>query len=150
MSKDVLMKVFAIFVVVVLLSALGWLWVGNVLTDGNGPGGKDPYGVPPVGSGLSTPFIVDFNDPTFQADPLDYTLPLEEGDIANLEEFASSMDLTDAQLEFLLENGIVGLGKDGVGYVSFSAAYEALQKDARGCVLGRIDLAQSRVSPQIY
>ena len=129
MSKDVLMKVFAIFVVVVLLSALGWLWVGNVLTDGNGPGGKDPYGVPPVGSGLSTPFIVDFNDPTFQADPLDYTLPLEEGDIANLEEFASSMDLTDAQLEFLLENGIVGLGKDGVGYVSFSAAYEALQKD---------------------
>ena len=53
MSKDVLMKVFAIFVVVVLLSALGWLWVGNVLTDGNGPGGKDPYGVPPVGSGTA-------------------------------------------------------------------------------------------------
>ncbi len=131
MSKDVLMKISAILAVVVLLTALGWLWVGDVLDDGNGdgPGDGSPYGVPPVGSGLSTPFYVVFDDPEFQADPLDYELPLGEGDVVEFQDFVDRMDLTDDQVAFLLANGMVGIGEDGQGFVSFGAAYEYIQKD---------------------
>ncbi len=127
MVKDVLMKVSALLAVVILISALGWLWLGNsILADDNTTGNELPDWVPMVGSGLETPFMVDFNDPSFEADPLDYTLPLTEDQVANLQSFTS---LTPAQLQFLLNNGMVGLANNGRGYVSFSAAYEMIQKD---------------------
>ena len=129
MSKDMLMKVSSVLVVAVLLTALGWLWLGDALDDGDGNGDENPYGVPPVGSGLTTPFYVDFSDPEFQADPLDYQLPLEEGDVVDFQEFVDRMDLTEDQVSFLLENGMVGIGGDGEGFVSFGAAYEHIQKD---------------------
>ncbi len=128
MVKDVLMKVSALLAVVILISALGWLWLGNsILDDDNMTGDELPDWVPMVGSGLETPFLVDFNDPSFEANPLDYTLPLTEDQLANLESVSS---LTPAQLQFLLANGMVGVATNGVGYVSFSAAYESIQKDS--------------------
>ncbi len=127
MMKDLLMKVSALLAVVILISALGWLWLGNsFLDDDDTAGGELPDWVPMVGSGLATPFMVDFNDPSFEANPLDYTLPLTEDQVANLQSVSS---LTPAQLQFLLTNGMVGVATNGVGYVSFSAAYEMIQKE---------------------
>lgn len=126
--KDVLMKISALLAVVILMSALGWLWLGNSIIDDDHMADDElPDWVPMVGSGLSTPFIVDFNDPSFKADPLDYSLPLTEDQVANLQ---SVSHLTPAQLQFLLTNGMVGIAKNGVGFISFAKAYESIQKDS--------------------
>ncbi len=131
MSKDVLMKISAILVVGILMSALGWLWLANTDTieDDRTDDGV-PQGVPPVGSGLVTPFIVDFQDPSYMADPLDYTLPLTGDQVDNLNSMTSSTDLTQAQLQFLLNNGMVGVARNGWGFTSFSSAYDWIQKDS--------------------
>jgi hypothetical protein len=131
MSKDILMKIFAIAVVGILMSALGWLWLANYPTDGSdGPGGDGLYEAPPVGSGLTTPFQEDFQDPSYEVDPLDYTLPLTEDQVLNLQSVAKAIDLTAAQVQFLMENGMVGVAKNGIGFVSFSTAYEYIQKNS--------------------
>ena len=115
--------------VVILMSALGWLWLGNsLLDDGDITGEELPDWVPFVGTGISTPFMVDFNDPSYVADPLDYTLPLTDDQVVNLQSIYS---LTPAQMQFLLTNGMVGIARNGGGYVSFSAAYESIQKKSR-------------------
>lgn len=120
--KDVLMKVSAILAVGILISALGWLWLAN-------PDDSEQPWVPPVGIGLATPFVVEFDDPTYKVDPLDYSLPLSEDEVVNLQSITSSESLTQAQLRFLLNNGMVGLAQNGQGFISFSSAYERIQKD---------------------
>ena len=130
--KSIALKISAVLVVATLLVAGGWLWFANYANDGNeGLDGVGPSDLPPVGSGLWTPFTVEFQDPSYKMNPLDYTLPLTSDEVGNLMSVTSMTDMTPAQLQFLLDNGMVGLAKNGQGYVSFSAAYEFLQKDAQ-------------------
>ncbi|MCK5253594.1 MAG: DUF3160 domain-containing protein, partial [Thermoplasmata archaeon] len=130
--KSIALKISAVLVVATLLVAGGWLWFANYANDGNeGPDGVGPSALPPVGSGLWTPFTVEFQDPSYKVDPLDYTLPLASDEVNNLVSVTSMTDMTPAQIQFLLDNGMVGLAKNGQGFVSFSAAYEFLQKDAQ-------------------
>ena len=136
MSGKIALKLVALLLVISLLGALGWYIPSG---DTHGPfesvdddgmeddnSGEDvPSKVPPAGSGLATPFLVGFSDPEYQLNPLDYTLPLTSDDIENL----GSFGMTDAQLTFLLSNGMVGLsGTGGTRYNSFFAAYEQIQE----------------------
>jgi hypothetical protein len=66
---------------------------------------------------------VEFSDPTIEFQPYDYSLPLTAADIVNPNEFSMS----DAQRNFLLANGMVGLSESGTEFKSFSAAYEYIQ-----------------------
>jgi hypothetical protein len=134
MSKEIALKLVAVLVVATMVVAGGWyLLAGETLelsvwsklgpSDDEPDDEGGPYPAPPVGSGLSTPFSVEFTDPSFELNPLDYDLPLAADDIKNINEFT----LTDAQKRFLLANGMVGLAKSGGGYKSFAAAYESIQ-----------------------
>ncbi len=121
--KHVLLKVSAILAVVILMGALGWLFIAN--PDDSGDGEKVIAWIEPVGSGIATPFLVEFNDPSYEVNPLDYSLPLTEDQVANLQQFG----LTEDQVKFLLNNGMVGISSNGQSFISFSAAYEWIQSD---------------------
>jgi len=125
--KDIALKLAALLVVATMVVAGGWLWfAGDDVDIDYQQKTIERTGVPPVGSGISTPFYVEFQDPSYDLAPLDYTLPLTEDQIKNLNDIGG---LTEDQMEFILTNGMVGLS-DGRGFKSFSEAYEYIQKRA--------------------
>jgi len=117
-------KLITVLIVVTFVVSGGCLSLEPNDGDGRPAPEQDetPVKVPPTGSGLWTPFEVSFEDPSYEYGPLDYDLPLANSDVMNLGE----LGLSDAQEQFLLANGMMGLA-GSAGYKSFAAAYERIQ-----------------------
>jgi hypothetical protein len=127
MSEKIALKLVAVLVVVTFVVSGGCLSLENELGGGGKvPQNEGPPDIPPTSGGLWTPFQVVFEDPSYEFDPLDYDLPLTEDQIENLKELRG---LTEAQMEFILENGMVGVS-DRTGFTSFAEAYEYIQEKA--------------------
>jgi hypothetical protein len=129
MSKRIALKL-AVMLVVATFVVSGGCLRQDASDEDDGPTReqeKSPSKVPTTGSGLATPFAVSFNDPSYEASPKDYKLPLDRPDVINLETIVTVLDLSPDHLQFLLENGMVGLGGEDRGYISFAEAYEIIQ-----------------------
>jgi hypothetical protein len=136
--RSTALKITSVLVVVALIGAGGWYLLAEDAIEsadmfkGGVPGDEEPDEegpprLPPVGSGLSSPFVLEFQDPSYVTAPRDYSLPLGRSQVSNLEAIEGRLDLDPVQVRFLLDNGMVGLAGLDWGYISFAEAYEAIQ-----------------------
>jgi hypothetical protein len=68
----------------------------------------------------------EFSDPVYEPVMTNYTLPLQAEELAELEHMTKLLDLTDEQVEFLLENGLLGVSRPPKDFTRFYDAYDRI------------------------
>ena len=113
--------VFAVLVCILLLSAS----MGCLTEDSDDEDIGDQKTVP-VHPFSMTSIRTDFEDPVYEPVLPDYTLPLQASEVRFLEKLIETLDLTDDQVQFLLENGLVGISDLPVNFTRFYDAYDRI------------------------
>ncbi len=122
MVKGMVIKAMAVLIAITIVISGGWLLhARNVGDGGDGPP------LPPVNS-MAVPFELEFKDPSYETMAEGYALPLLPEDLIGLQDIIDSLDLTDEQLQHLLEYGMVGLSTGPGKFETFHEAYTWIEE----------------------
>jgi hypothetical protein len=113
--------VFALVVCVLLMSSN----LGCLTDNGDDEDNGDEKTVP-VQPFSMTSVRADFKDPVYEPVLPDYTLPLQASEVRFLERLSQILDLTDDQVQFLLENGLLGISDLPLNFTRFYDAYDRI------------------------
>ncbi len=118
------LKAAAVLVAVVVIVSSSLYWYTLDEDEGNGGNGGP---LPPVAS-MEVPFVLTFEEPQYIPSGPTYPLPVDLETVARLDRIDDAITLTPEQMEFLRENGMVGVVGPQEPFVKFIDAYEWIEE----------------------
>jgi len=124
MRKGLFQAMGAVAIAAMMLAG-GWYWEVSKTKGGGSDVLGGGLGLPVPRTGAGGVFVLQFNDPVYTSSSWDYQLPLALTSIGGLDDVKSWLEMNPAELDFLGQNGMVGLSTPPPGKDPFMSFYDA-------------------------